>query len=296
MIELRHLRYFLAVAEELHFGRAAARLGIEQSPLSRQIHDLEADLKVRLFERTRRSTMLTKAGARFEADARRILIDVDSSVRSLRALTMADQPLRLGLAEGLAGAAFGRLLRLCKDADPSITVVLIEGGVADLAKLTSGGGLDAFLAPEAAVAPELKSTPAWTEQLTLVAQASQDESTSPIWLKACADEVFILPDARAFPGCSRQIEALLKAKGLSTASDVTAATPATLTRLVASGAGVGLLPASLTPMASDVALRPLRDTDAAISTWLTVRREGAWEPLHGLVQAASAEPQSRGLE
>lgn len=296
MIELRHLRYFLAVAEELHFGRAAARLGIEQSPLSRQIHDLEADLKVRLFERTRRSTILTQAGARFEADARRILTDVDGSVRSLRALTVGDQPLRLGLAEGLAGAAFGRLLRLCEDAEPSIPVVLVEAGIAKLVNLTSHGGLDAFLAPEMVATPELESTPAWTEQLALVAPAAEGGPASSVWLKSCAEERVIRPDPKALPGCFRQIAALLKAKGLSTATDVTAATPATLIRLVASGAGVGLLPNSLAPMTSDVALRPIRDTDAAITTWLTVRRGGSPGPLSGLVQAASVEPQLRGLE
>lgn len=296
MIEFRHLRYFLAVAEELHFGRAAARLGIEQSPLSRQIHDLEADLKVRLFERTRRSTMLTKAGKRFEADARRILTDVDGSVRSLRALTVGDQPLRLGLAEGLAGAAFGRLLRLCKAAAPSIAVVLVEGGIAELANLTRLGGLDAFLAPETAATPDLKSMSAWTEQLTLVAPAAEGGAATSVWLKSRADEVFIRPDRNALPGCSRQIEALLQAKGLSRAADVTAATPATLVRLVASGAGVGLLPDSLAPETSGVALLPLRDPDATITTWLTVRREGALEPLHALVQAAAVEPQVRGLE
>ena len=295
-MELRHLRYFLAVAEELNFARAAARLGIEQSPLSRQIHDLEVDLKVKLFERTRRSTILTKAGERFEADARRILTDVEGSVRSLRALTVGDQPLRLGLAEGLAGAAFGRLLRHCKDAEPSIPVVLVERGISKLANLTSRGGLDAFLAPEPVASPELKSAPAWTEQLFLVTPATAGGAVGSIWLKSCADEAFIRPDPRALPGCARQFEALLKAKGLSPAADVAAAAPATLLRLVASGAGVGLLPEALAPVTGDVAFRPLRDPDAVITTWLTVRREGVWDALHGLVRAASVQPQLRGLE
>lgn len=295
-MDLRHLRYFLAVSEELHFARAAARLGIEQSPLSRQIQDLENDLKVRLFVRTRRSTVLTGAGERFQADARRILADIDGSQRALRAFARGDQPIRLGLAEGLAGAAFGRLLGLCRDAEPPVALVLVERPLAELVDLTTSGGLDGFLAPEPAGTSELQSTPAWSERLTLVTPVPEGGRAGSIWLKSCADKAFILPDPQAMPGCARQIEALLKLKGLSTAGNITAATPATLLRLVASGLGVGLLPDSLVPTTHDAALRPIRDPDAVLTTWLTARRDATSGLLQRIVRTTADQPQEPSPE
>ena len=84
-MELRHLRYFIAVAEELHFARAAERLHIEQSPLSRAIKDLEYDLDVKLFERTTRSTRLTWAGQVFLDDAQRVLFTVEQAKANAKA-------------------------------------------------------------------------------------------------------------------------------------------------------------------------------------------------------------------
>lgn len=82
-IELRHLRHFAIVAEELHFARAAERLGMEQSPLSHSIRNLEGELGIKLFHRTTRRTWLTRAGVRFLADARRILNDLEAATQSL---------------------------------------------------------------------------------------------------------------------------------------------------------------------------------------------------------------------
>lgn len=131
-MELRHLRYFLAVAETLNFGRAASRLGIAQPPLSRQIKDLEAEIGTPLFHRTPRGAALTEAGAVFAQKAMQILADSDDAVVEARDVGVGrGGRLVIGFVHSVAYSLLPRILPEFKRRHPKVAVSLREVTVAD---------------------------------------------------------------------------------------------------------------------------------------------------------------------
>lgn len=140
-IELRHLRYFIAVAEELHFGRAAARLNISQPPLSLQIRQLEQQIGAQLLYRSQRSVQLTPAGDQYLLDARQILNQVDAaSVRAARLHQGHSGELRLGFTSSAPFVpAVSRALSLYRQRYPDVLIQTREMNTrAQIAPLQSG--------------------------------------------------------------------------------------------------------------------------------------------------------------
>lgn len=143
-VELRVMRYVVAVAEEGSFESAARRLHMAQPPLSRQIRDLERQLGVPLFER--RPTRLTDAGAAFVASARRLLDDADSVVRAARAAGQGQTgTVRIGLVASAASQVLPRLLAAVRAAHPQITVRTREAWPAELDAGLRAGRFDLVL-------------------------------------------------------------------------------------------------------------------------------------------------------
>lgn len=126
-MELRHLRCFVAVAEELHFARAAERLHIEQSPLSRAIKELEEDLGTRLFIRTTRNTRLSRAGQMFLEHVPRIFTALQQARKSVKAVAAGyDGQLRVALSDGITPPRLSALLMQCREDDPEVDIHLVE--------------------------------------------------------------------------------------------------------------------------------------------------------------------------
>lgn len=285
MIEVRQLRQFVAVAEELHFARAAERLGMEQSPLSRSIRDLETELKVRLLHRTTRRTWLTSQGQRFLASARRLLADLESAVASLQNSQGADGlTLRIGLAEHAAGETFARMLLELTHRTPPVTAELRELTPSEVFRQVGDGGLDVGMLLESRSGPGLRCELAWSEPLVMVLPfdhplANRDQ----VSIREAAYEAFVLPLPEAVPGLAKQVQRFLNAHAVVPSGITRVAHQNSMLSLIATGVGIGVMAEPLTRGLTEVAVVPLVEPDAKLTTWLLYREDDASEAVTAAV-------------
>ncbi|WP_261558807.1 LysR family transcriptional regulator [Frankia tisae] len=172
-LEVRQLRYFVAVAEELHFGRAAERLGMAQPPLSRAIRELERHLGVRLFERTTRQVALTPAGEVFLHDARTALDAVTAAARRARHAGQPTPRLRLALKADFDAGLLPRILAAFQYEDAALPVELLLGGRGEQVPALRDGRADIALLPAPFDDRDLDAEPLVTEP-RLLALAADD--------------------------------------------------------------------------------------------------------------------------
>lgn len=195
-LEVRQLRYFVAVAEELHFGRAAARLGMAQPPLSRAIRDLERQLGVTLFERTTRNVRLTAAGEVLLRDARTALEAVTAAAHRARQAGSTSPRLRVALKADVDGGLLPQILETYAGDDAALPPELVLGGFGRQAQTLRDGLADVALVLHPFEGRGLDSEPLLTEPI-LVALAATDPLAARTRL-SLADL-----DGRTLPGGTR---------------------------------------------------------------------------------------------
>jgi DNA-binding transcriptional LysR family regulator len=144
MMELRHLRYFIAVAEELNFRRASERVHIDQTPLSRTIRDLEGQLGAQLFVRAPRKLHLTPAGLRLLKEARKVFIRIERAQRAVRETdARVKAPLRIAVADGIAQPKLSECLVRWRKVAPEVPLELTEMRAEELAAALRREEIDA---------------------------------------------------------------------------------------------------------------------------------------------------------
>ncbi len=258
-MDLRHLRYFVAVAEELSFTAAARRLHISQPPLSQQIRDLEIELDAGLFVRTSRRVELTAAGTALLAHARTILSEIEAAVEDVSALGSG----RTGLVRvGTTGSVLmGPLAQLTADfarAYPGVTLRLRELGPFEQVAALHARRLDIIFLRHPPPDPELRAEPAWRETVEVCLPAGHAlAATNRLPLAALAGEPFVslrLRDSRF----SQHLRDCCLAAGFTPRVEHEVVEAYSQASLVAAGLGIALVPESMRRLGrADIVFRPL---------------------------------------
>jgi DNA-binding transcriptional LysR family regulator len=215
-VEVRQLRYFVAVAEELHFGRAAERLHVAQPAVSQQVGRLERELGVRLLERTSRRVALTGDGRRLLDEARAALAAVDR-VRTVAADLSAGRTavLRIGTTPGV-GPRLSRAAARLRAATPDLTLTLVDGTAAAHTAALRAGELDIALVRGAVTAQDLQAVEVWREPLQLLLPAAHPAAAAPaVPVAALADLTLRPPDRATDPALHDALLALCRDAGIT---------------------------------------------------------------------------------
>ncbi|HEX2198042.1 MAG TPA: LysR family transcriptional regulator [Burkholderiales bacterium] len=273
--ETWQLRYFVAVAEQLHFGRAAAALNISQPPLSRAVRALEASLGVALFARTRRRVELTPEGARLLEEARRTLSQLERTVLELRGMACGDQGrLRVGFVSLADFGVLPGLLKAYKAAHPGVRLALREMLSPEQSAALAAGDLDfGLLLPP--VPHTLEHLVVQRERFVaaLPARHRLAKPRGRLAMSALAGESFVMVPREIAPGLYDIVAGLAARAGISLNVAQEAIQMQTVVSLVSSGLGAAIVPASLANLGRrGVVYRALADRHPALEVWL------AWRP------------------
>ena len=284
-MELRHLRCFLAVAEELHFARAAEKLHIEQSPLSRTVKELEEELGVQLFIRTSRSTRLTLAGRLFLKHVPRVFTALEQARESVKSAANGFHgQLRIALSDGITPSRLPALLARCREEDPEMEIRLFEVSLAQQLKGLHDDLYDAGFSMADEVGDGIIVEPAWEEELMVAVPARHPAlAYKRIPLEEVLRYPLVLGDPAVCEGLARQIDRILRKQEKEPLVVQHVATFDVMMALVSAGLALGLagtahIAASREP---GVVGRPLAGRSPMLTTYL-LRRDT--EPSQALAR------------
>jgi DNA-binding transcriptional LysR family regulator len=274
--ELRQLRHFVAVAERLHFGRAAADLHMAQPPLSRSIRDLESRLGATLLARTRRRVELTPEGARFLEDVKKVLGQLEDAVLGIGRMAAGDSGrLRLGFVSLADYGVLPGVLKRFKAARPGVTLQLREMLSPEQAAALAAGELDFGLLLPPVAGGGLEHVVVQRERFVaaLPARHALARGRGRLAVRELAGEGFVMVPREIAPAIDDIVRTLTTRAGFAPHLAQEAIQMQTVVSLVSSGLGVALVPASVANLGRrGVAYREIADPHPRLDLWLAWRR------------------------
>ncbi|WP_342355943.1 LysR family transcriptional regulator [Cupriavidus alkaliphilus] len=291
-MDLRHFQCFLVVAEELHFSRAAERLHMEQSPLSRAIKELEEDLGVQLLVRTTRSTRLTRAGHLFLEHVRRIFAAVEQARDSIQSGAMGfhDQ-LRIALSEISARQRLPALLALCRQEDPEVALRLFDVPLSQQIRGLHDDVYDVGFSLTNEVGNGVIAHPLWSEPLVVAIPARHPLlAYRQIPLEELARYPLALCDPQTYEGQTRAVDRLLRRLEQEPRLVDRVSSFDLMMTLVSAGLALGLGAASHIAVGREwgVVARPLAGRESVVTTYLLRTDAEPSQTLARFIERASA--------
>lgn len=290
-IELRHLRYFLVLADELHFGRAAGRLRIAQPALSQQIVRLESLVGTELFSRTRREVRITPAGEALRPFAERAIADAEAGARAaLRAAAGEVGQLTIGFIETAASRLVPLAVRRFRADRPDVGLTLLELGVEEQLERLRAGRLDIGIVRPPIDTERLTPTEVASEELVAALPSGHElASRKRLSPKTVTNAPLVALAREVVPGAYDQLLALRQESGGTGAIEQEATSVQAVLGLVAAGLGVAVFPASVRHLSREgVTFVPI--TSSRRSKMLLVHREDDTSPLvHAFIGSARQE-------
>jgi len=265
----------LAVAEELHFARAAERLHVDQSPLSRTIKELEEDLGARLFVRTTRSTQLTRAGRLLWEHVPRVFMALEQARDSVKSAANGYHgQLRIALSDGITPSRLPALLAQCREEDPEVEVRLFEVPLAQQIKGLHDDLYDAGFSMADDVGDGIVAVPAWEDELMVAVPARHPIlAFKRVPLEEVLHYPLVLGDPAVCEGHARQIDRILRKYEREPLIVQHVATFDLMMTLVSAGLALGLAGTAhiASSRESGVVARPLAGKPPMLTTYLLRR-------------------------
>ncbi len=301
-MELRHLRYFIAVADELSFSRAAERLQIAQPPLSQQIQALESELGVKLFDRKKRPLQITLAGQAFLEEARSTLANLEQAIQKTQRIHQGELGhLTVGFTSSIANSLLPNILQAFRQQYPEINLILREENSSYQIQRLRDQQIDivfVYQTPDLVEANDLEMLLLSEQTLVAVLPQHHPLAARPIIsLRDLADQEFVMPLNPVVSGLSEQIYYLCAQAGFVPRVTQEAIFMVTILGLVAGEMGISILPSSVQNLRREgVIYRPIQEKITANPLVVVWRQEHSSKILQQFIDVAKTVSSQESLK